>query len=1090
MKLPRHEQPDQVNRELVAGAERLKLRVASSRFPRILRAGLRVRPLFVVILLTLLGSSSFGQQTTWYVDALAPPGGTGSQSSPYADIQMAITAASTSDVILVQPGTYSTINFLAKDIAVISASGNEVTIIQGTTGTPAVSFANGEGPLASLTGFTIKGGNAATGGGINCSSGSPIITSCTIAFNVAQSNGAGVFVGPNESPVFRNCVIANNISALNGGGVYVSINATPRFINCTVSGNTANGTGGGFYMNSMAQAEIVNSIVWENLPGEIALASIVQPLVVHSIVKGGYFGVAVVNADPIFIDPFNLDFHICGASPAMDTGTSAVSGLPPTDFEGDPRMSGAGVDIGADEFVPPVGISTWYVDSSAPVLGSGCGLSTLPFLTIQKAIDVATTGDLVLVSPGLYIENLDFKGKDITVRSVNGPLSTIVDGGGLGTTVSFLAGETSAAVLDGFTIKGGQATSGGGVLVSNASPTLVNCIIENNTAGDGGGVSCTFGAAPNITGCVIDSNQATSGMGGGIFCDVSSSPVLLTCSLNNNSANLFGGGLYTDSAPVLTSVDFTNNTSGMSGGGVFCDNDASPTLTSCTFTSNQASLDGGGVACDPQGGFSASNTTWTSNSAGRHGGGVSFLNTGSMNLAFCTLDFNTAGQLGGGLHIGPMTAGNIVSSTISNGTAVGEGAGAYIGSDAPVTFSLCTVSSNSATFGRGGGILIRDNTFAIIDGCIIDSNTANGFLTGSGGGIACIDTAAPVIADCTIISNTASDWGGGILIEAGSAPTITGCVVDGNGALSGGGIGCRSFSNAHIERCRISSNTALMNGGGLAITDSTPVPIGLELVQNTAGGKGGGVYCDNASPILVNVTIAANQAATGGGLFAQGTSAPTVTNSILWGDSPDEIVSPLPLGVTYCNVAGGHVGVGNLSTGDPFNAPASGDYHLRLDSPCRNAGNNAAAMMLATDIDGDDRIVEGTVDIGADETYFLTLGQAGGGGNLTISLHNLPPNDLYLTVFTFNVANQVPNFGGGWWGGLHISLFDVISQAAVGQPPFLGFLDATGSSAWSINGSPAVAGLSGVTIYSVTQVFDPINYFGEGWSNLVAYTFW
>ena len=52
------------------------------------------------------------------------------------------------------------------------------------------------------------------------------------------------------------------------------------------------------------------------------------------------------------------------------------------------------------------------------------------FGTIQLAIDVSSPGDVILVRPGTYIETIDFKGKAITVRSVEGPEVTIIDRAG------------------------------------------------------------------------------------------------------------------------------------------------------------------------------------------------------------------------------------------------------------------------------------------------------------------------------------------------------------------------------------------------------------------------------------------------------------------------------------------------------------------------------------------------------------------------------------------------------------------------------------------------------------------------------------
>src|SRR5579864_9486179 len=80
--------------------------------------------------------------------------------------------------------------------------------------------------------------------------------------------------------------------------------------------------------------------------------------------------------------------------------------------------------------------------------------------TIQAAIDAAVNGDTVLVSDGTYTENIDFKGKAITVKSLNGASVTIIDGNAVNTVVTFQSQETAASVLDGFTIRNGAIASG------------------------------------------------------------------------------------------------------------------------------------------------------------------------------------------------------------------------------------------------------------------------------------------------------------------------------------------------------------------------------------------------------------------------------------------------------------------------------------------------------------------------------------------------------------------------------------------------------------------------------------------------------
>lgn len=86
--------------------------------------------------------------------------------------------------------------------------------------------------------------------------------------------------------------------------------------------------------------------------------------------------------------------------------------------------------------------------------------------TIQDGIDAANDGDIVLVAPGTYQENIDFKGKAITVTSSGGPKVTIVDGGQVNQVVTFASGEGSGSVLSGFTIQNGLSGFLGGAFMS------------------------------------------------------------------------------------------------------------------------------------------------------------------------------------------------------------------------------------------------------------------------------------------------------------------------------------------------------------------------------------------------------------------------------------------------------------------------------------------------------------------------------------------------------------------------------------------------------------------------------------------------
>jgi serine protease len=134
--------------------------------------------------------------------------------------------------------------------------------------------------------------------------------------------------------------------------------------------------------------------------------------------------------------------------------------------------------------------------------------------TIQAAINVALNGDTVAVAPGTYPERLNFLGKAVTVVSEGGPAVTIIDGTRGGTVVTFNSGEGRAAVLRGFTVTNGSAFNGGGIAISNASPTIESNVITGNTGCDGIGIHVHF-SSPRIANNEI-SHNVRSGCSGGV----------------------------------------------------------------------------------------------------------------------------------------------------------------------------------------------------------------------------------------------------------------------------------------------------------------------------------------------------------------------------------------------------------------------------------------------------------------------------------------------------------------------------------------------------------------------------------------------
>lgn len=136
--------------------------------------------------------------------------------------------------------------------------------------------------------------------------------------------------------------------------------------------------------------------------------------------------------------------------------------------------------------------------------------------TVQAGIDAASNGDTVLVASGTYNENIDFKGKAITVTSgasdVSAATMVILNGSDDGPVVTLSTNEPASAVLNGFTIQGGHASlasqkNGGGIYISGAAPQITNNLVRANL---GCGIAAFNGASPIIRGNISRENSADS----------------------------------------------------------------------------------------------------------------------------------------------------------------------------------------------------------------------------------------------------------------------------------------------------------------------------------------------------------------------------------------------------------------------------------------------------------------------------------------------------------------------------------------------------------------------------------------------------
>jgi hypothetical protein len=222
--------------------------------------------------------------------------------------------------------------------------------------------------------------------------------------------------------------------------------------------------------------------------------------------------------------------------------------------------------------------------------------------TIQSAIDAAAAGDTVLVASGTYFENINFRGKAITVESDQGPEVTIIDGNLAGSVVTLASGEGPASVLRGFTLQRGDASGyygseGGGVRIERSSPTIQGNIITNNRAcGSGGGIEADFSSARIEDNLITNNGQSllcSGGIGGGIAVLAGQTQVIDNIIVGNTWRSSSGGGIALfGGTPIVRGNLIRANSAYDSGGGIDVSN-SDALIVQNLIIGNQAEQGGG-----------------------------------------------------------------------------------------------------------------------------------------------------------------------------------------------------------------------------------------------------------------------------------------------------------------------------------------------------------------------------------------------------------------------------------------------------------------------------------------------------------------
>jgi parallel beta-helix repeat protein len=519
-----------------------------------------------------------------------------------------------------------------------------------------------------LTNVTVSGNEATNGGGIyNSDYSSPTLIGGTVSGNSATTNGGGIFNYYDSSPTLTNVTVSGNM-ATNGGGIYNDDYSSPELKNTIVWGNTAAAG------ESVHDADVNSVPTYEyslvrglDPPGTDNLDGTDldnDPLFVDWADPSQSGWTPTTGGD------YRLQAGSPG-SPAIDAGDDqsyldargAAGFAGETDLAGNPRLFGTAIDMGAYEYqnpiVPDGGIvyvkaggagaldgSSWanaYPNLADPLLAAETNpdieqiwVAAGTYRPLYKAADVDDQGApttardkaFVLVEGVKIYGGFPANANDTDHATTDSrPLPSLATlttlsgdlGGNDGSSVytdnayHVVIGAdiaTGGAVLDGFTVTGGNADDssgslitvngrdiarayGGGIYNDASSPVLTNLTISGNSAEEAGGIANNHSSSPVLTGVTVSGNTAT-GSGGGIVNANSSSPVLTGVTVSGNTAGGDGGGIVNvnASSPVLTGVTVSGNTATGDGGGI-CNSQSSPVLIGVLVSGNKAESCGG-----------------------------------------------------------------------------------------------------------------------------------------------------------------------------------------------------------------------------------------------------------------------------------------------------------------------------------------------------------------------------------------------------------------------------------------------------------------------------------------------------------------
>ena len=812
--------------------------------------------------------------------------------------------------------------------------------------------------------------------------------------SVFRHNSSGVWGGGTmlvETARMRNCFLTRN-SAPDGGGAVVATTgfegeAWAGLRNCTLTRNRAEVHGGGVMV--VYNRNVANCIIYYNeaLDGPDCAWSGRGPATVsHCCASQGIIGEGNITNAPPQLAGWNNP-HIVPGSPCQAAGTAADIPSGETDCDGEPRTVGGAVAIGCDELILTNltdALTAQIEGHTQVVVGAPLDLRALTTgrpqgyeWRIAQSPGIARQANVpcikpVWTAPGQYLVMLVVSNlaqsvaQIVEVTVAASPVTHYVSLKG-GHVPPFTTWQTAAtnvqAAVD-------AAFAGASILIapgtySSAATLEIDRFVSIYGTGasrdsvilDGGGVQRVLNLGhelASLNGVTLANGYDQFYAGLHVTAGVVSNCLITSCLVTNK--DWFGAVGLGGSSRLLNSSVSDNESiraAGVHAAGAAVARD-------CLISGNQANVHesteltgagrGAGAFCESQGRLE--HCTVSGNFIGSGIGGGVFMDHGGI-VSSCVIYSNAALQAAGIFCYG---GGWVQDSTVDYNWASWNVGGVWMQNGGTVT--NCQIVRNFGNDWRalGGGVLIGGPEGRLLNS-LIASNTAP-----LGAGVAIQGAGGdnpPEVLNCDISFNISSNaWSGT------------------NVAAFGMGAGIYILAAGAMEACRIHHNYAESTGGG-GVIEIGGLLRNCLVYGNWAGGTGGGIRFEpnpqvkDSTGEIQNCTITANYAVGAGGVYFNDKG--TLKNCIVYGNSAfqnSEYINVMGGIMDHCCTWPDHP---DSFTATVTNAPLFAnamafDFHLLSGSPCVNMGANAEWTEGTTDFEGNPRIRNAVVDIGAYES--------------------------------------------------------------------------------------------------------------------------